>query len=345
MRMQRRDFIAGLGSVAARPLAARAQQGGRIRRIGVLMSYDENDLVAKAWLSAFMQGLSELGWTNGRNLQIEIRWAGPNADRARVYAKELVALQPDVLLAQATAPTAALQQETKTIPIVFVGVSDPIGAAWLAGLSRPAGNITGLLNLDVSMGGKWLQLLSEIAPGIKRAAAMFHPDASSALGFALSSYVPTGTASYYIPSFEAAARSLGVAPITAPVYSGAEIETAIASLGREPRGGLVVMPNNGFMLTRRAQIIRLAARNNVPAIYNDSVYVRGGGLLSYGTNRADIIRRSASFVDRILKGEKPTNPPVRAPVNFQMALNARTANALGLTVPQSILLLADEVIQ
>jgi putative ABC transport system substrate-binding protein len=199
------------------------------------------------------------------------------------------------------------------------------------------------------VGEKWLELLLEIAPGIKRAAAMFHPDASTALytasGFSLSSYVPTGTASYYIPSFEAAARSLGVEPITAPVYSGAEIETAITSLGREPRGGLVVMPDDGFMLVRRAQIIRLAARNNVPAIYNDSVYVRGGGLLSYGTNRADITRRSASFVDRILKGEKPTNPPVRAPVNFQMALNARTAKALGLTVPSTILLLANEVIQ
>jgi putative tryptophan/tyrosine transport system substrate-binding protein len=230
-----------------------------------------------------------------------------------------------------------------------VGVSDPIGAAWVAGLSRPAENITGLLNLDVSMGEKWLELLLEIAPGIKRAAAMLHPDASTALysasGFSLSSYVPTGTASYYIPSFEAAARSLGVEPITAPVYSGAEIETAITSLGREPRGGLVVMPDDGFMLVRRAQIIRLTARNNVPAIYNDSVYVRGGGLLSYGTDRVDITRRSASFVDRILKGEKPPNAPVQAPVNFQMALNARTANALGLTVPQSILLLADEVIQ
>jgi putative tryptophan/tyrosine transport system substrate-binding protein len=227
-----------------------------------------------------------------------------------------------------------------------VGVSDPIGAAWVAGLSRPAGNITGLLNLDVSMGEKWLELLLEIAPDIKRAAAMFHPDALySASGFSLSSYVPTGIASYYIPSFEAAARSLGVEPITAPVYSGAEIEAAITSLGREPRGGLVVMPNNGFMLTRRAQIIRLAARNNVPAIYNDSVYVRGGGLLCYGTNRADITRRSASFVDRILKGEKPTNAPVKAPVNFQMALNARTAKALGLTVPPSILQLAEEVIE
>jgi putative ABC transport system substrate-binding protein len=179
-------------------------------------------------------------------------------------------------------------------------------------LSRPTGNITGLLNLDVSMGGQWLQLLLEIAPGIKRATAMFNPDAGTATYFTAAVFHPDpGPASYYIPSFEAAARSLGVEPITAPVHSDAEIEVAITSLGREPRGGLVVMPDSGFMLLRRAQIIRLAARNNVPAVYNDSVYVKDGGLLSYGTNRADITRRSASFVDRILKG--PTNPPVPAP--------------------------------
>jgi putative tryptophan/tyrosine transport system substrate-binding protein len=351
--MNRRDVIAGLGA-AAWPVVARAQQNERKRRIGVLMGRDENDPEAKARFSEFMKELAELGWTDGRNLQIDIRWAA-NADQAPVYAKELVALHPDVLLALEAAPTAALQQETKTIQIVFVGVSDPVGAAWVAGLPRPAGNITGLLNLDVSMGGQWLRLLLEIAPNIKRAAAMFHADA--------------GTASYYIPSFEAAARSLEVQPITAPVHSDAELEAAITSLGREPRGGLVVMPDDGFTLVRRAQIIMLVARNNVPAVYNDSVYVRDGGLLSYGTNRADITRRSASFVDRILKGEKwhrrgrepplmpgvgfglaaaqsqPTNLPVRAPVNFQMALNTKTAAALGLTVPPSILLLADEVIQ
>jgi putative ABC transport system substrate-binding protein len=297
------------------------------------MGADENDPEAKARFSEFMKELAELGWTEGRNLQIDIRRAGANADRARVYAKELVALQPDVLVAQATAPTAALQQETKTIPIVFVGVSDPVAAAWAAGLSYPAGNITGLLNLNASMGGRWLELLLTIAPSIRRAAAMFHPDAAP------------GTASYYVPSFEAAALSFEVEPTTAPVHSDAEIETAKTSLGREPQGGLVIMPDDGFMLGRRAQTILLAARNNVPAVYNDLVYVRDGGLLSYGINRADITPRSASFVDRILKGEKPTHPPERAPVNFQMALNVRTAKALGLTVPQSILLLADEVIQ
>jgi putative tryptophan/tyrosine transport system substrate-binding protein len=310
------------------------------------MGGDENDPEAKARFSEFVKELAELGWTENRNLQIDIRWAGANADRARVYAKELVALQPDVLLAQATAPTAALQQETETIPIVFAGAADPIGAAWIARLPRPARNITGLLNLDMSMGGKWLQLLLEIAPGIKRAGAMFHPDPGTASYWTAAMFQPDpGTASYYIPSFEAAARSLDVEPTTAPVHSDAEIEAVITSLRRGPRGGLVVMSDSGFMLAHRAQIIMLAARNNIPAVYNDSVYVRDGGLLSYGTNRADITRRSASFVDRILKGEKPTNLPVRAPVNFEMALNARTAKALRLTVPSSILQLADEVIE
>src|SRR6516165_9116227 len=221
------------------------------------MGADENDPEAKARFSEFMKELTELGWTDGRNLQVDIRRAGANADRARVYAKELVALEPDVLLAQMTGPTAALQQETKTIPIIFMGVSDPIGAAWLAGLSRPAGNITGLLNLDVSMGGKWLRLLLEIAPGIKRAAAMFHPDASTApttaSGFSLSSYVPTGTASYYIPSFEAAARSLGVEPITAPIVAArGSIILAQRSSHFSPMFGSLFSPLDAF-----SQLFRL----------------------------------------------------------------------------------------
>ena len=214
--------LAWLGSAAAWPVMAHAQQSDRVRRVGVLMGAVENDPEAKARFSEFMKELAELGWTDGRNLQIDIRRAGANADRARVYAKELVALQPDVLVAQATAPTAALQQETKTIPIVFVGVSDPVAAAWAAGLSYPAGNITGLLNLNASMGGRWLELLLTIAPSIRRAAAMFHPDAAP------------GTASYYVPSFEAAAP-FEVEPITAPVYSDAEIEQQFSFwLGARP---------------------------------------------------------------------------------------------------------------
>jgi putative tryptophan/tyrosine transport system substrate-binding protein len=330
--MKRREFIAGLGAAAC-PLAARAQQAERARRIGVLMGWDENDPQAKAGLSEFAQGLSELGWTDGRNMRLDVRWEGESIDRMRMLAKELVGLQPDAILANSTPATAALQRETRTIPIVFVIVSDPVGAGFVASLPHPGGNITGFINMEGAMGGKWLQLLTEIAPGIKRAAIMFNPDTAP------------GGGSYYLPSFEAAARSLKVAPIAAPVHSDAEIETVITSLGREPGGGLVVMPDT-FVQVHRAQIISLAARNNVPANYPWSfVVAREGGLFSYGPDFVDIMRRSASYMDRILHGAKPADLPVQLPIKMEMAVNVKTAKALGLTVPQSILLLADEVIQ
>ena len=303
-----------------------------MRRIGVLMAFDENDPEGKARLSGFTQGLAELGWTDGRNLRMDVRWAAGNVDRMRMFAKELVDLQPDVILAGATPATAALQRETRTIPIVFAIVADPVGAGFVASLPRPGGNITGFSNIEASMAGKWLELLTEIAPGVKRVAIMFNPDTAP------------GGGSYYLPSFEAAARSLKVEPIVAPVHSDAEIETVITSLGREPGGGLVVMPD-GFMTIHRAPIILLAARNNVPAVYSNSVFARDGGLLSYGPDRVDIFRRSASYVDRILRGAKPADLPVQLPVKFEMAVNVKTAKALGLTVPQSILLRADEVIE
>jgi putative ABC transport system substrate-binding protein len=231
--MRRREFIAGLGGAAIGwPRAARAQRAGRMRRLGVLLPYEENDPGPKADLSAFTQRLSELGWTDGRNLRMDVRWAAGNLDRGRIYAKELVGLQPDVLLADSTPNTAALQRETRTIPIVFVVVSDPVGSGFIAGLPRPGGNITGFIPWEPTMGGKWLQLLTEIAPGVRRIAAMFNPDTAP--------YVPSN----YLPSFEAAARSLKVEPITAPVHSDAEIEQAITSLGREPKGGFVVMPDS-----------------------------------------------------------------------------------------------------
>jgi putative tryptophan/tyrosine transport system substrate-binding protein len=330
--MQRREFIAGLGSAAAWPVVARAQQPERMRRIGVLTVDEENDPETKAALSAFTRGLAELGWTDDRNLRMDVRWAGGNVDRMGMFAKELVDLQPDVILANATPPTAALQRETRTIPIVFVYVSDPIGSGFVASLARPGGNITGFTNHEPSMGGKWLQLLTEIAPGVKRAAIIFNPD--------IAPYVR----SYYLPSFEAAARSLKVQPIVAPVYSDAEIETAIISLGRQPESVLVMAPDP-FTFARRAPIILLAARNNVPAVYPYSFCVREGGLLSYGADVGDIFRRAAPYVDRILRGAKPADLPVQAPIKFQMAINLKTAKALGLTVPQSILLRADEVIE
>jgi putative tryptophan/tyrosine transport system substrate-binding protein len=330
--MRRREFIAGLGTAAAWPLAVRAQQRGRMRRIGVLMAFDEKDPGTNASLAGFVQGLAELGWTDGRNLRMDIRWADGSVDRARIYANELVGLQPDVILADATPQTAALQQETRTIPIVFVDVSDPIGSGFVTALPRPGGNITGFINHEPSLGGKWVQLLTEIAPGVKRVAMMFNPDTAP--------YVR----SYYLPSFEAGARPLKVEPIAAPVHSDAEIESVITSLGRESGGGLVVMPD-AFIAIHRATIISLAARNNVPTVYNFSGYVRDGGLLSYGPDFVDLYRRAAPYVNRILRGEKPADLPVQLPVKFVMFLNAKTAKALGLTVPPSILLRADEVIE
>jgi putative tryptophan/tyrosine transport system substrate-binding protein len=262
---------------------------------------------------------------------MDVRATG-TVDLMGMFAKELVDLKPDVILASTTPATAALQRVTRTIPIVFAGISDPVGDGFVAGLPRPGGNITGFIALEAAMGGKWLQLLTEIAPGVKRVAIMFNPDTA-----------PSG-GSYQLPSFDAAARSLKVEPITAPVHSDAEIETVITSLGREPGGGLV-FPSDGFTVVHRAQLILLAARNNVPAVYPVSAFARDGGLLSYGPDLVDISRRAATYVDRILRGAKPADLPVQVPTKFEMVLNAKTARALGLIVPQSILLRADEVIE
>jgi putative ABC transport system substrate-binding protein len=330
--LRRRDFITLLVGAVALPLAARAQQPERMRRIGMLMAYGENDPGAKAQLSGFTRGLAELGWTDGRSVRMDVRWAAGNVDQVRTLAKELVDLQPDVILANGTPVTAAFQRETQTIPIVFTVVGDPVGEGFVASLTRPGGNITGFIPQEAAMAGKWLELLTEIAPAVKRAAAMFNPDTAP--------YVR----SYYLPAFEAAARSLKVEPIAALVHSDAEIEMVITSLGREPRGGLVVMPD-GFMFAHRTQIISLAIRNNIPEVYQFSLFARDGGLLSYGPDPVDIFRRSASYVDRILRGEKPAELPVQVPVKFEMAVNLKTAKALGLTVPPTLLVRADEVIE
>jgi len=329
--MRRREFITGASAAAAWPLAARAQQGERVRRIGVLVPYSEDDPYPRAWLSAFVQELAELGWKEGRNLRMDVRWPAGNVDRVRMYAKELVDLQPDVILVDSTPQTAALQRETRTISIVFVVVSDPVGSGFVAGLPRPGGNMTGFSNQEPSMGGKWVELLTEIAPDRRRVAAMFNPETAPYLG------------SYYLPPFEAAARSLKVDPIVVPVHSDADIETAMTSLGREA-GGVVVMPD-GFLFARRASIISLAARNNVPAINQSSFLTRDGLLISYGPDFTDQYRRAAPYVDRILRGAKPSELPVQLPVKFEMVVNLKTAKALGLVVPQSILLRADEVIE
>jgi putative ABC transport system substrate-binding protein len=326
------EFIAGLGSAAVWPLAASAQQGDRVRRIGMLWGYDEHDPVAKLLLSTLTQALADLGWTDGRNVRMDVRWGRGDINRIRAFAQELVGLQPDIIAANTTLATAALQRETRTIPIVITGLADPVGSGLVAALNQPGGNITGFALLEPSGVGKLLGLLSEIAPGLKRAAFMFNPDLPPASAF--------------MPSFETAARSLSVVPIMAPVHSDAEIETAIIGLAREPGGGLVVIAD-AFTNFHRAPIILAAARNNVPAVYWASFFARDGSLLSHGDgpDQVDNRRRAAPHVDRILRGAKPGDLPVQLPTKYEMAVNLKTAKALGLTVPQSILLRADEVIE
>jgi putative ABC transport system substrate-binding protein len=263
--LRRREFLTLLGGATAWPIAARAQEGDRVRRIGVLMGGDENDPEQKRRYSAFTQALADLGWTDGRNLRTDLRWGGGEISRIRTLTQELVGLQPDIILTSSTPATVAVQRETRTIPIVFANVADPVAQHIVARLDRPSGNITGFVDFEATLAGKWLELLSEIAPGLKRAAIMFNPG--------------TAPASTYMPSLETAARSLKVVPIIAPVHSDVEMETTMIAFGREAGGGLVVMPDL-FMIVHRAPIISAAARNNVPAVYPQSDFASDGGLLS-----------------------------------------------------------------
>jgi putative ABC transport system substrate-binding protein len=330
MTMRRREFITGISATGVWPLAVRAQPAERVRRIGVLNGGDENDPTAKLRLSALTQALADLGWIEGRNVRMDLRWGRGDINRMQPLAKELVDLPSEVIVANSTPVTAAVRRETMTIPIVMVNVGEPVANGFVAALNQPGGNITGFGLYETSLGGKWLELLSEIAPRLKRAAIMFNPD--------------TLPASVYVPPVETAARSLKVVPIIAPVHSNAEIETAIIALGREPGGGLVVMPDS-FTQVHRAPIISAAARNHVPAVYALSEFARDGGLLSYGPDPVDNFHRAASYVDRILRGAKPADLPVQFPTKFEMVVNLKTAKALGLAVPPSILLRADEVIE
>jgi putative ABC transport system substrate-binding protein len=326
----RREFVAGIGGAATLPFAARAQQTERMRRIGVLVGLDENDPAAKLRVSAFTQALADLGWAAGRNVRMDLRWGGGDINRMRALAQELVGLQPDIFVTNATPAAVAAQRETRTTPIVLAGVGDPVASGIVPRLDRPNGNITGFTNNEASLGGKWVELLQEIAPGLKRAAIIFNPD--------------TAPVSGHMSSLETAARSLNVVAIIAPVHSDVEIETAIIAFGRQPGGGTVVVPDE-FMVAHRAPIISAAARNNVPVVYPQSEFVKDGGLISYGADQVDSFRRAATYVDRILRGAKPAELPVQFPTKFEMAVNLKTAKALGLTVPQSILLRADEVIE
>jgi putative tryptophan/tyrosine transport system substrate-binding protein len=330
--VRRRQFIAGLLTTALWPRVARTQQSERLRRIGVLIAWEDSDPEAIALLSGFTRGLADLGWIVGRNVRVDVRWGAGSVDRMRNSSKELVDLRPDVLLAHATPATAALQQATRTIPIVFSGVSDPIGPGFVASLGRPGGNITGFSDLEASIAGQWLELLTQVAPGIKRAAVMFSPVLAPGAGF------------HYLPVLEEVSRKLDVELIKAPVHNDPQIEQVIASLGREPGGGLSVAPDT-FTNVHRAYIISVSAQHRVPAVYGFAPAVREGGLLSYGPDRVDMFRQSASYVDRILRGAKPAELPVQLPVKFETILNARTAKSLGLAVPPSILLRADEVVE
>jgi putative ABC transport system substrate-binding protein len=328
--MNRRDFIAALGgTIAAWPLAAGAEQAGRIRRVAALWPFDEQDSDGQAVLTAFRQGLRDFGWTD---IRIESRWSGGNIERARAFAAELVGLSPDVIFAYFNAQLGPLSRETRTIPIVFVGASDPVGAGYVASLPRPGGNITGFTLYEPTLAGKWLGVLKEVAPQITRVALLINPDTA----------VVHGT--LYTKALEDAAASAGVEPVIANVYSPSDIETAIASLGKQPGTGLIVAPDT-FSEVNGDLIVALAARHHVPAVYAISRYATRGGLMSYGPNTRDAVRRATSYVDRILRGEKPADLPVQAPVKFDLVVNLKAAKALGLNIPESFLLRADEVIE
>jgi len=317
--VRRREFISLIGSVAAAwPLAARAQQPDRVRLIGVLMAYAQSDRVAQSWLAAFRGALAKLGWTEGSNLRIELRWSAADADRMRTLAKELVDLRPNAIFGVTTPAVGALARETKTIPIVFAGVSDPIGSGFAANLAHPGGNITGFMSNDPAgtLAGKWVGLLKEIAPRTERVALLFNPATTVPL-------------QYSLPSIEAAALSFAVQVNAAPVHAKDEIEGVIAAQTRDPGGGLIVMPDV-FNDVNRELIIALVARYSVPAIYFNRFFSEPGGLISYGDVRSEQFRLAAGYIDRILKGEKPADLPLQAPTKFELIINLKTAKALGL---------------
>ena len=328
--MRRRDFTKGIaGATAVWPRAVRAQQIKRMRRIGVLMPLSANDPEAQARVAAFLQGLQQLGWSVGSNVTIDIRWSADNAD-ARKYATELIALAPDVILASSTVAVAPLVQMTRTVPIVFTTVVDPVGSGFVDSLARPGGNITGFTVFEYSMAGKWLQLLKEIAPGVTRAAVLRDPS------------IAAGPAQY--AAIQAVAPSLGVELRPVDVLDGGGIERAIALFAQSPNSGLIVT-GSSQAASHRDLIIALAARHRLPAIYPLPYYAMDGGLIAYGPDIVDQFWRAASYVDRILKGEKPADLPVQAPTKFELVINLKTAKALGLDVPATLLSRADEVIE
>ena len=329
--MRRREFITLLGgATVAWPLAARAQQPERVRRVGVLIPIAANDPDAQTRLAAFVQTLQQLGWTDGRNVRIDTRWASGDPDNIRRYAAELVALAPDIIFAAGNSAVAPLLHATNTVPIVFEAVADPVGSGFVDSLAQPGGNATGFMMFEYSLSGKWLELLKEIAPSLTRVIVLWDPAITAGIGqFAI---------------IQSVATSAGVDVRPVNVRDALEIERAITAFARAPNGGLVVTAS-AWSVVRRDLIIALAARHKLPAIYFERFFVVAGGLVSYGANFIDQYRRAAGYVDRILKGEKPADLPVQAPTKYELAINLKTANALGLTVPHSLLARADEVIE
>ena len=328
--MRRREFIAALSAAAAWPLAASAQQPERMRRVGVLMNTAADDPVGQTRIAAFLQGLQQLGWSVGRNMQIDTRWAAGDADRIRTYAVELVALAPDVILATGSATVGPLQRASRAMPIVFVTTIDPVGGGFVESLARPGGNVTGFAAAEYGMSGKWLELLKQIAPRVTRVGVVRDPEIAAGAG-------QFGAIQSVAPTFGVELRPLGV-------RDAGEIERAITAFARSPNDGLIVTPS-ALTLVHRAAIIALAARHKLPAIYSDRHFVAIGGLISYGPDRIDEYRQAANYIDRILKGEKPADLPVQAPTKYELAINLKTAKALGLDLPQSLLARADEVIE
>jgi putative ABC transport system substrate-binding protein len=329
--MRRREFLTLLGGAAAiRPLAAQAQQPDRMRLVGVLMAYAQNDSTAQSWLAAFRVALAKLGWTEGSNLRIELRWSAADADTIRTFAKELVDLRPNAIFGVTTPVIGVLARETRTIPIVFAGVTDPIGGGFVANLAHPGGNITGFTVNDPAVGGKWVELLKEIAPRTGRVALLFNP----------ATVVPV---QFFMPSIQAAASSFAVQVSAAPVHGEDEIEGVVAAQARDPGGGLIVMPDV-FNDVNREPIIALAARYSVPAIYYNRFFSEPGGLISYGDVRSEQFRLAAGYIDRVLKGEKPADLPVQVPTKYEL-INLKTAKALGLNIPTALQQRADELIE
>jgi putative ABC transport system substrate-binding protein len=328
--MRRREFITGLGAATAWPLAARAQQGERVRRIGVLTGVAADDPEGQVRIAAFLQGLRQLGWTDGRNVQIEYRWAAGSAGDLRKYAAELTAIAPEVIFAAGGVSLGTLLQMTRAVPIVFAIVPDPVGSGFVESLARPGGNATGFMQFEYSLSGKWPELLKQIAPGVTRAAVLWDPT------------IPPGIGQFAV--IQAVAPSVGIDVSPVNVRDASEIERGIAAFARVPNGGLIVT-GSALAVVHRDLIVTLAARHKLPAVYFQRQFATGGGLISYGSDWVDQFRRAATYVDRVLKGEKPADLPVQAPTKYETVINLKTAKALGLAVPASVLARADEVIE